>query len=149
MVSARARGVCAVPYSYKFFLQVDALRTVSTRQNKECLTEQWHPCSVTIGCTCTSTWCYFLETTVPSNSFCRLTVCRLFLRIRTGNPWQNQMSATVSTNCSDSSNSASMSLLNHSLRPFCCSCLCFPSTGKTPDVLVVNSLMQHSQPVPQ
>ena len=48
MVSARARahGVCSVPYSYKFFLQVDALRTVSTRQNKEFLTEQWHPCSV-------------------------------------------------------------------------------------------------------
>ena len=34
------------PYSYRFFLQVDALRAVSTRQNKECLTEQWHPCSV-------------------------------------------------------------------------------------------------------
>ena len=48
MVSARARarGVCSVPYSYKFFLQVDSLRTVSTRQNKEYLTEQWHPCSV-------------------------------------------------------------------------------------------------------
>ena len=27
-------------YSYGFFLQVDALRTVSTRQNKECLTER-------------------------------------------------------------------------------------------------------------
>ena len=54
VVSARAHGVCAVPYSYKFFLQVDALRTglslpVKTRnalQNKECLTEQRHPCSV-------------------------------------------------------------------------------------------------------
>ena len=27
-------------YSYGFFLQVDALRIVSTRQNKECLTER-------------------------------------------------------------------------------------------------------------
>ena len=80
--------VCSVPYSYKFFLQVD----VSTRQNKECLTEQWHPCSINNWVHCTS---YFLETTVPSSSFCRLTVCRLFLRIRTGNPWQNQMSATL------------------------------------------------------
>ena len=42
VVSARAHGFCSVhvPYSYGFFLQVDALRTVSTRQNKECLTER-------------------------------------------------------------------------------------------------------------
>ena len=55
VVSARAHGSCSVPYSYEFFHQVDSLRTVSTRQNKECLTEridnQWHPCSV--ECTCT------------------------------------------------------------------------------------------------
>ena len=55
VVSARAHGSCSVPYSYGFFHQVDSLRTVSTRQNKECLTEridnQWHPCSV--ECTCT------------------------------------------------------------------------------------------------
>ena len=55
VVSARAHGSCSVPYSYGFFHQVDFLRTVSTRQNKECLTEridnQWHPCSV--ECTCT------------------------------------------------------------------------------------------------
>ena len=37
---ARAHGFCSVPYSYGFFLQVDALRTVSTRQNKECFTER-------------------------------------------------------------------------------------------------------------
>ena len=47
VVSARAHGSCSVPYSYGFFHQVDSLRTVSTRQNKECLTEridnQWHP----------------------------------------------------------------------------------------------------------
>ena len=47
VVSARAHGFYTVPHSYEFFLQVDALRTVSTRQNKECLTErQWDPCSV-------------------------------------------------------------------------------------------------------
>ena len=40
VVSALAHGFCSVPYSYEFFLQVDALRTVSTRQNKECLTER-------------------------------------------------------------------------------------------------------------
>ena len=41
LVSARAHGFCSVPYSYVFFLQVDALRTtMSTRQNKECLTER-------------------------------------------------------------------------------------------------------------
>ena len=40
LVSARAHGFCSVPYSYGFFLQVDALRTMSTRQNKECLTER-------------------------------------------------------------------------------------------------------------
>ena len=55
VVSARAHGSCSVPYSYGFFHQVDSLRTVSTRQNKEYLTEridnQWHPCSV--ECTCT------------------------------------------------------------------------------------------------
>ena len=33
VVSARAHGFCSVPYSYGFFLQVDALPTVSTRQN--------------------------------------------------------------------------------------------------------------------
>ena len=38
VVSARAHG--SALYSYGFFLQVDALRTVSTRQNKECLTER-------------------------------------------------------------------------------------------------------------
>ena len=35
VVSACAHGFYTVPYSYEFFLQVDALRTVSTRQNKE------------------------------------------------------------------------------------------------------------------
>ena len=40
VVSARAHGFCSVPCSYGFFLQVDALRTVSTRQNKECRTER-------------------------------------------------------------------------------------------------------------
>ena len=40
MVSARVHGFYSVTYSYEFFLQVDALRTVSTRQNKECLTER-------------------------------------------------------------------------------------------------------------
>ena len=40
VVSARAHGFCSVPYSNGFFLQVDALRTVSTRQNKECLKER-------------------------------------------------------------------------------------------------------------
>ena len=95
VVSARARGVCSVLYSYKFFLQVDALRTVSTRQNKECLTEEWHPCSVNNWVHVHLYFMLFLETTVPSNSFCRLTVSRLFLRIRTGNSWQNQMSATL------------------------------------------------------
>ena len=36
VVSARAHRFYTVPYSYELFLQVDALRTVSTRQNKEC-----------------------------------------------------------------------------------------------------------------
>ena len=40
VVSARAHGFYIVPYSYEFFLQVDALRTVSTRQNKECHRER-------------------------------------------------------------------------------------------------------------
>ena len=40
VVSARAHGFCSVPYSNGLFLQVDALRTVSTRRNKECLTER-------------------------------------------------------------------------------------------------------------
>ena len=40
VVSARAHGFYTVPYSYEFFLQVDALQTVSSRQNKECLTER-------------------------------------------------------------------------------------------------------------
>ena len=40
VVSARAHGFCSVPYSYGFLLQVDALTTVSTRQNKECHTER-------------------------------------------------------------------------------------------------------------
>ena len=43
LVSARAHGFCSVPYSYGFFLQVDALRTMSTRQNKECLTDNGTP----------------------------------------------------------------------------------------------------------
>ena len=38
VVSARAHGFYTV--SYEFFLQGDALRTVSARQNKECLTER-------------------------------------------------------------------------------------------------------------
>ena len=140
MVSARARGVCSVPYSYKFFLQVDALRTVSTRQNKECLTEQWHPCSV-------NNWMH-----VHLFIFWRLQYCakHFFLQtvsLQTLPTHQNEQSLakpnecdpsvlqmTVSTNVRDhvdSSNSASMSLLDHSPRPFCCSCLCFPSTGNT------------------
>ena len=80
---------------YKFFLQVDALRTVSTRQNKERLTGQWHPCSV-------NNWVHvhlylmlFFGDYCAKQFFCRLAVCRLFLRIRTGNPWQNQMSVTL------------------------------------------------------
>ena len=99
--SVSSRHVCygqctwSVPYSYKFFLQVDALRTVSTRQNKECLTEQWHPCSVNnwvhvhlylmlfFGVYCAKQ--FFLQTdslqTLPTH--------------QTGNPWQNQMSATL------------------------------------------------------
>ena len=40
VVSARAHGFYSVPYSYEFFLQVDAFWTVSTRKNKECLTER-------------------------------------------------------------------------------------------------------------
>ena len=40
VVSARAHGFYTVPYSNEFFLQVDALRTVSIRQTKESLTER-------------------------------------------------------------------------------------------------------------
>ena len=40
VASARAHGFYTVLYSYEFFLQVDALRTVSSRRNKECLTER-------------------------------------------------------------------------------------------------------------
>ena len=49
VVSARAHGFCSVPYSYGFFLQIDALRTVSTRHNKECLAERID----NLECTCT------------------------------------------------------------------------------------------------
>ena len=49
VVSARAHGFCSVPYSYGFFLQTDALRTVSTRHNKECLAERID----NVECTCT------------------------------------------------------------------------------------------------
>ena len=45
VVSARARGVCSVPYSYKIFLQVDALRTVHPLE-QGLPYRQWHPCSV-------------------------------------------------------------------------------------------------------
>ena len=38
VVSARVHAWFLL-YSFEFFLQVDALRTVSTRQNKECLTK--------------------------------------------------------------------------------------------------------------
>ena len=31
---------CPAPYAYHFFAQVDALRTGSIRQSKECLTER-------------------------------------------------------------------------------------------------------------
>ena len=69
VVSARTHGSCSVPYSYGFFHQVDSLRTVSTRQNKECLTEridiQWHPYSAI---------CLIFLETVTSNSSCRMTV---------------------------------------------------------------------------
>ena len=40
VVSERAHGFYTVPYSYEFFQQGDVLRIVSTRQNKECLTER-------------------------------------------------------------------------------------------------------------
>ena len=134
MVSARARGVCSVPYSYKFFLQVDALRTVSTRQNKECLTERWHPCSVNnwvhvhlylmlfFGDYCAKQ--FFLQTdslqTLPTHqngqSLEKPNEC---------DPSVLQMTVSTITvrDHVDSSNSASMSLLDHSPRPFCCSCL--------------------------
>ena len=38
--SVHVHMVSALYSNYGFFLQVDALRTVSTRQNKECLTER-------------------------------------------------------------------------------------------------------------
>ena len=43
LVSVRAHGFCSVRYSYGYFLQVDALRTVSTRQNKECRIDNGTP----------------------------------------------------------------------------------------------------------
>ena len=66
-------------YSYGFFLQVDALRTVSTRQNKECLTERIDNGTPAV----LSARAYLLDVifgdyTVTGNSSCRLTVCRLF-----------------------------------------------------------------------
>ena len=63
VVSARAHGFYTVPYSYEFFLQGDVLRTVSTRQKKECLTEQID----NVECTCTFKLMLFLETTLPTH----------------------------------------------------------------------------------
>ena len=62
VVSARAHAFYSVPYSYEYFLQVDALRTVSTRQNKD---RQLHPCSVE----CTCTLMLFSETTHCDKQF--------------------------------------------------------------------------------
>ena len=59
VVSARAHGFYTVPYSYEFFQQGDVLRIVSTRQNKECLTERID----NVECTCTYMLMLFLETT--------------------------------------------------------------------------------------
>ena len=66
-------------YSYGFFLQVDALRTVSTRQNKECLAERIDNGTPAV----LSARAYLLDVIfgdypATGNSSCRLTVCRLF-----------------------------------------------------------------------
>ena len=82
VVSARAHCFYTVPYSYQFFLQVEALRTVSTRQNKECLTERIDNGTPTV----LSARAHLFDVMFVDYS---LTDCRLFLRIRTGNPWQN------------------------------------------------------------
>ena len=78
-VNARAHGFRSVPYSYGFFLQVDALRTVSTRQNKECLTERIdNGTPAVLSARAHLLDVIFGDYTVTGNSSCRLTVCRLF-----------------------------------------------------------------------
>ena len=85
---------CSVPYPYEFFRQIDVLRTVSTRENKERLTEQID--YDTLRCSVHMPPMLMLFWRLYSNMQFFLQADRLqtFLRIRTGNPWQNQMSAT-------------------------------------------------------
>ena len=92
VVSARAHGFYTVPYSYEFFQQGDVLRIVSTRQNKECLTEQID----NVECTCTFKMMLFLEAihlqTLPTQSE----------RATLGKTLAGVLQMTVSTNCAGS-----------------------------------------------
>ena len=83
-------------YSYGFFLQVDALRTVSTRQNKECLTERIDNGTPAV----LSARAYLLDVifgdyTVTGNSSCRLTVCRLFFLPYLANGYGSVITCTM------------------------------------------------------
>ena len=92
VVSARAHGFYTVPYSYQFFQQGDVLRIVSTRQNKECLTERID----NVECTGTFKLMLFLGAThlqtLPTQSD----------RVTLGKTLAGVIQMTVSTNCAGS-----------------------------------------------